>query len=204
MTAPRVQSPKQRMRSRVTASWRSAMRRSRVFASSSLPRPAQEGRSLPKRRLTHTTRAVGRRSSLPGVISMEGGDHDAGWSVFAKVERPAGVRRQTIQSGFKGLLNQGSAQPRSTQLLTVRSPTRRPFLSNSGNFPPGCVRPLSNQRRCDGVGRADDTGSLSFAGTADNAVHSRVTRQPSLFPMSQCDNYPNRDFCRCQPNTSTV
>jgi len=58
-----------------------------------------------------------------------------------KIFCPDLVNLHTCQSGFTGLLNQGSAQPFSMQDLIVRSLIRLPFESKIGSFPPGCVSP---------------------------------------------------------------
>src|SRR5216684_2210736 len=68
--------------------------------------------------------------------------------------RPSGVSLQISQSGLSGLENHGSAQPRSTQVLTVRGLTRWPLRSNSGSLPPGWSRPRASQARCAAFGGA--------------------------------------------------
>src|SRR4051812_34534853 len=52
--------------------------------------------------------------------------------------RPSSVRRQTSQSTFSGLPNQGSAQPCAMQALTSAGCTCCPSSSNRGSLPPGC------------------------------------------------------------------
>ena len=60
-------------------------------------------------------------------------------------EPPAGVRPrvslQTSQSGFSGLLNHGSAQPRSRQTRTTSGAIAWPSRSNSGSLPPAWASP---------------------------------------------------------------
>src|SRR6266851_3698512 len=76
--------------------------------------------------------------------------------------RPSGVSLQISQSGFSGLENQGSAQPRSTQVLTVRGLTRWPLRSKSGSLPPGWSRPRASQARCAAFGGPDGGAPTSF------------------------------------------
>src|SRR5258708_10084625 len=76
--------------------------------------------------------------------------------------RPSGVSLQISQSGFNGLENQGSAQPCSTQVLTVRGLTRWPLRSKRGSLPPGWSRPRASQARCAAFGGPDRTVPTSF------------------------------------------
>ena len=62
------------------------------------------------------------------------------------------MRRHTSQSGFRGFRNQGSAQPRSTQLWIVRGRIFAPSSSKRGSFPPGWFSPRPSQRICMFVG----------------------------------------------------
>ena len=59
----------------------------------------------------------------------------------AASRRPASVSLQTSQSGFSGLLNQGSAQPLSRQACTTSGAIAWPSRSNSGSLPPAWVKP---------------------------------------------------------------
>ena len=73
----------------------------------------------------------------------------------------ARVSLQTSQSGFSGLLNHGSAQPRSRQRRTMAAATSWPSRSNSGSLPPGWVSPRRRYRISGRVGRSP-SNSLSF------------------------------------------
>jgi DHA1 family tetracycline resistance protein-like MFS transporter len=75
--------------------------------------------------------AVGRSvvgSRRPGRLARHGS---------SAIRRPRSVSLQTSQSGFSGLLNHGSAQPRARQWRTSPGSTVCPSRSNNGNLPPG-------------------------------------------------------------------
>ena len=86
--------------------------------------------------------------------------------------RPKCVSLQTTQSDFRGFSNQGSAQPRRTQLLTVLLVNLWPASSNMGNFPPGCVRPRFSQRSCTEVGLCRGTRTGPPCDCAFNGIVS--------------------------------
>ena len=79
----------------------------------------------------------------------------------------ARVSLQTSQSGFSGLLNHGSAQPRSRQRRTMAAATSWPSRSNSGSLPPGWVSPRRRYRISGRVGRSP-SNSLSFNAKASS------------------------------------
>ena len=68
-----------------------------------------------------------------------GDDRGLGRYEAAAIRRPTSVSLQTSQSGFSGLLNQGSAQPHSKQRRTTAASTAWPSRSNNGSLPPGWV-----------------------------------------------------------------
>jgi MFS family permease len=69
------------------------------------------------------------------------GRRELGYYETVASRRPVGVSLHTSQSGLSGLLNHGSAQPRSRQRRTTAAATAWPSRSNSGSLPPGWTSP---------------------------------------------------------------
>src|SRR6266851_969000 len=100
----------------------------------------------------------------PALCLLFTGGAKENYAIYPRLatRRPSGVSLQISQSGLSGLENHGSAQPRSTQVLTVRGLTRWPLRSNSGSLPPGWSRPRASQARCAAFGGPDGGAPTSF------------------------------------------
>ena len=91
---------------------------------------------------------------------------------LTRIARPLSVRRQTSQSGFNGLANQGSDQPALMQARMVRTSISWPSSSNRGNFPPGWDSPRRKYRIWLSLGYA----------MAASLTESGLTRKAGIFP----------------------